>query len=45
MTRPPLTFLPLVAQRALYYRLRELGYTAREIREMTGIDRWAWRLS
>ncbi len=43
--RPLAEWLPLVAQQQLYARLRELDYTAREIRERTGIDRWAWRLA
>jgi len=43
--RPLAEWLPIVAQKQLYARLRELDYTAREIRERTGIDRWTWRLA
>ncbi len=43
--RPLAEWLPLVAQKQLYARLRELDYTAREIRERTGIDRWTWRIA
>jgi hypothetical protein len=43
--RPLAEWLPLVAQKQLYYRLRELGWTAQQIREATGIDRRTWRLA